>query len=379
MRKSFKYKAVCNKQTHVNAMKWLTLCCHLYNCALEHRRMMFRDHAHVSVFDQMNELPEIKKAFSEFKQIDAQALQDVVQRLDKAFKAFFRRIKKHNGKAGYPRFKNAQSYNSFTLKQTSWQIDGKYLYIRNVGILKLRLHRPIEGKIKTITVRLSTTGEWFVCFSCDEVPEKLLPKTGKAVGIDLGLNFFAVDSDGEKWNNPRHLRNKERYLKRVQRSLYRKQKGGKNRAKAKIKLAKAHQKVANQRKDFAHKFANYYVERYDHIVFENLSIRGMVRNKYLAKSISDAAWNIAITVTTYKAANAGRLVEQVSAKGTTIECNVCGQMVPKKLHERLHVCPACGVIEDRDENAAKNIRDRASSFGLNAPAVMGHVQEAQIF
>lgn len=341
--------------------------------------MMWRDRSRISCIDQKNELPEIKRAFPEYKQVGSQVLQDVIERLDKAFQEFFRRIREHNGKAGYPRFKNAQAYNSFTLKQCGWRLDGKYLHIKNIGVFKLRLHRLIEGKIKTATVRLTATGEWFVCFSCDEVPEKPLPKTGKAVGIDLGLYHFAVDSNGKAWDNPRHLRNKERYLRRIQRSLSRKQKGGKNRAKTRIKLAKAHQKIANQRRDFAHRFANYYVERYDHIVFENLNIRGMVRNKYLAKSISDAAWNISITVTNYKAANAGKLVEQVYAPGTSILCSDCGQRVPKKLHERLHVCPACGAIKCRDLNAALNIRARATPIGLNAPAVMGRVQEAQVF
>lgn len=379
MRKTFKYKAVCNGQTHANAIKWLALCRNLYNCALEHRRMMWKDRGKISCYDQIKQLPEIKKAFPEFKQVGSQVLQDVIERLDKAFQAFFRRIKEHNGKAGFPRFKNAQAYNSFTLKQAGWKLDGKHLRISNVGTFKLRLHRSIEGKIKTVTVRLAATGEWFACFSCDEVPEKLLPKTGKIIGIDFGLNHFAVDSDGKAWENPRHLRNKERYLKRVQRALARKQKGGKNRAKTRIKLAKAHEKVANQRKDFAHKFANYYVEKYDHIIFENLNIRGMVRNKYLAKSISDAAWNISITMTTYKAASAGRLVEQVVAKGTSILCSDCGQRVPKKLHERLHVCPACGAIKCRDLNAALNIAARARPLGLNAPAVTGRVQEAHAF
>lgn len=341
--------------------------------------MMWKDRGKISCYDQIKQLPEIKKAFPEFKQVGSQVLQDVIERLDKAFQAFFRRIKEHNGKAGFPRFKNAQAYNSFTLKQAGWKLDGKHLRISNVGTFKLRLHRSIEGKIKTVTVRLAATGEWFACFSCDEVPEKLLPKTGKIIGIDFGLNHFAVDSDGKAWENPRHLRNKERYLKRVQRALARKQKGGKNRAKTRIKLAKAHEKVANQRKDFAHKFANYYVEKYDHIIFENLNIRGMVRNKYLAKSISDAAWNISITMTTYKAASAGRLVEQVVAKGTSILCSDCGQRVPKKLHERLHVCPACGAIKCRDLNAALNIAARARPLGLNAPAVTGRVQEAHAF
>lgn len=341
--------------------------------------MMWRDHGKVSAIDQKNELPEIKKAFPEFKQVGSQVLQDVIERLDKAFQTFFRRVRERSGKVGYPRFKNVQAYNSFTLKQTGWCLDGKYLTIKNVGTFKLRLHRPIEGKIKTVTVRLAATGEWFACFSCDDVPEKPLPKTGKAVGIDLGLNYFAVDSDEKAWENPRYLRNKERYLKRIQRALSRKQKGGKNRAKTRTKLAKAHQKVANQRRDFAHKFANYYIERYDHIVFENLNIRGMVRNKYLAKSISDAAWNISITIATYKAGSAGRLVEQVYAAGTSILCSDCGQRVPKKLHERLHVCPACGAIKCRDFNAALNIMARAMPFELNAPFVIGRAQEAQCF
>lgn len=355
MKRTFKYKAKINKNTEANAIQWLSLCCALYNSVLEQRRVLYRQYRHsVSCYDQIKQLPDLKKELPEFKQVGSQCLQDVVERVDKAFKAFFRRLKTGE-KAGFPRFKPFRRYDSFTLKQAGWKLDGRNLDITNVGRFKLFLSRPIEGTIKTVTVTRSTTGEWFVCFSCDDVSKKPLPETGKEVGLDVGLNHFIVDSDSHVVDNPRFFRKSEKALRIVQRKLSRCKKGSNRRQRVKLQVAKKHEKVRNQRNDFLHKTANYYIENYDMICIEDLKIKNMVRNKHLSKSISDASWGILGSMLSYKAESAGRTISRVNPYRTSVNCSGCGEPVQKSLKIRIHCCPHCGLILDRDLNASLNI------------------------
>lgn len=275
MIKTFKYKIIPLGDTEQTALRWLDLCRHLYNCALEERILAFRDGKTVSYIAQQNQLPEIKQAFVEYAEIYSQVLQDVLRRLDKAYQSFFRRIKTKKDKAGFPRFKGRNWFRSFTYSQDGFKIKGNRLICSKLGEFKIRLHRPPEGRIKTCTIIYRSTGEWFMCFSCDGIEQKTLTKTGRKVGIDLGISHFAVDSDGKITDAPRFFKAQERYLRRCQRALARKQKGSKNRIKVRVKVAKAYEKVTNQRKDFAHKFANYYVGNYDHICVEDLRIKNM--------------------------------------------------------------------------------------------------------
>jgi len=355
MKRTYKYKAKINKETEAKALNWLSLCCALYNSVLEQRRNMYRQHRKsVSCYDQIKQLPELKKELPEFKQVGSQCLQDVVERCDKAFKAFFRRLKTGE-KAGFPRFRSFHRYDSFTLKQAGWKLDGRNLYINNVGRFKLFLSRPIEGTIKTVTLSRSTTGEWYVSFSCDNVPEKPLPETGKEVGIDVGLNHFIVDSDSHVVENPRFFRKSERALSVAQRKLSRCKKGSNRRKLVKIQVAKKYEKVRNQRNDFLHKTANYYIENYDVIHIEDLKIKNMVRNKHLSKSISDASWGLLGSMLSCKAESAGRTISRVNPYRTSVNCSGCGEPVQKSLATRIHCCPRCGLILDRDLNASLNI------------------------
>jgi len=304
----------------------------------------------------MKELPALKDAFPEYRTVGSQVLQDVIQRLDRAFQGFFRRVKAGNAKAGFPRFKSFARYDSFTLKQTGWRLEGRYLYVKGIGRFKLFLSRPIEGDIKTVTVRRTATGKWFVCFSCDHVPERVFPEVTDAVGIDMGLECFCKDSDDHTVDNPRFLSQGAKLIRRRSRSLARKKKGSQNRKEARILLAKAHETIRNQRYDFAHKTANYYVAQYHEIYIEDLNVRNMVKNRHLAKSISDAAWGTFFECLTYKAAEAGRQIIEVNPRNTSQNCSQCGALVPKTLSVRVHHCPSCGVTLDRDFNAALNIK-----------------------
>lgn len=356
MRKTFQYRATISKATEANAMDWLHKCRAIYNLALEQRILLYKQHKiHISGYSQCNELTEFKKQFPEFKTVGSQCLQEVIERLDKGFKAFFRRLKARNGKAGFPRFRGVDRYDSFTLKQAGWKLEGRYLYIRNVGRFKLFLSRPVEGKIKTVTIRKAPTGKWFVSFSCDKVPAKEFPETDKIVGIDVGIKSFLVDSDSRFVENPKFFRSSEKILRRRQRRLARRKKGSNGRKEARLLVAKAHEKVTNQRKDFLHKVANDYINRYKTIFLEDLNIQGMIKNRNLSKSIADASWGMFFDILAAKAEEAGRQVIKVRPNGTSQICSRCGEKVPKKLSVRVHECPFCGLILDRDENASRNI------------------------
>lgn len=373
MRKAYKYRIYGNKETIKNATKWLELCCNLYNSSLEERINSYKgDQKGISCNSQMLSLKSIKKEFPDYKEVGSQVLQDVLQRLDKAYQAFFRRVK--NGeKAGFPRFKSKYRYDSFTLKQAGWKLNGKYLVIKNVGKFKIKLSRQIEGTIKTVTIRRTLSGKWFVCFSCDNVPIRKFPNTRREVGIDVGIKNFSVDSEGKCMENPKYFRQSERLLRIRQRRLARRKKGSVRRRNAKILVAKTHEKIANQRSDFLHKLANYYIKSFNKISIEDLSIRGMVHNRHLSKSIMDASWGIFFNYLSYKAEEAGRIIVKVVPNGTSQICSRCGEVVPKDLSVRIHNCLNCGLKIDRDLNASLNIYRLGQSRQATTPTSVGVV------
>jgi putative transposase len=359
MKKTYKYRLLGNKPTFAKADEWLMLCQRLYNAALEQRINIYRQRKEtISCYNQINQLPELRTAFPEYQEVGSQVLQDVIERLDKAYKAFFRRVKNSGGKAGFPRFRNRDRYDSFTLKQTGWKLDGKYLTIRNVGRFKLRLSRPIEGNIKTVTIHRELSGHWYVCFSCDKVPERKLEPSDKSVGIHMGIEYFCVDSDEGHEDNPAYFRHAEKQLRVRQRVMSRRVKGSHGREEARILLAKAHEKVTNQRNHFLHRVANKYVAKYGVICVEDLNINAMDKNHHLARYIYDASWGKFFELLNYKAEEAGRLVIKVPRfEPNTETCSACGVINQElTLSDRQWVCKSCGVLHDRAYNAAKNIR-----------------------
>ncbi|CAM4401595.1 transposase [Paenibacillus alkaliterrae] len=296
-------------------------------------------------------MPERKQYIPELKNVHSQVLQHVVERLDKAYKAFFRRVRSGD-KAGFPRFKPETRYHSFTYPQSGFSIEGKQLVLSKIGEVNIRLHRQPQGTIKTCTIMVKN-GKYYACFSC-EVEHQHLPTSEKKIGIDLGVSQLAVTSDGGRIGSPKFFRKSEEKLKRKQRAVSKKKRGSGRRRKAIRELAKLHEKVANQRRDYAHKESRKLVHEYGLIAFEDLNIRGMVKNHHLAKSIADSGWNQLVQFVTYKAESAGRQVVQVNPSGTSQRCSNCGEIVKKSLAVRVHQCP-CGYIADRDENAAINI------------------------
>ena len=364
MKKTFKYRINADREAIDKAGNWLNLCRNLYNCALEQRIDAYkRQRVSISGFTQALELPEIKQDNPEYKQISSQTLQSVIERLDRAYKAFFRRIKLGE-EPGFPRFKGKNRYDSFTLKNTGWVLDGRFLSIRNIGRFKLRLSRPIQGDIKTITIRKSKTNHWYVCFSCDNVPETKLPYSDKVVGLDVGIKSFLVDSEGnDPIGNPKFLKHSLKELRVKQRKLSRAKKGSKRRKDTKLQLSKCHEKIANQRSDFHHKLANEYIKNYGVIVFEKLQIKNMVKNHHLARDINDAAWGQFFGFLDYKAEEAGRLIFKDNPRNTSKMCHVCGAINKDlKLSDREWVCESCGTVHDRDRNAAINHKNQGIEY-----------------
>ena len=374
MRKAYKFRIYPNMKQEVILIQTLTTCRHLYNNALAERKDQAKFNKLVSdlqlfpwskpkwinYYDQTKKLTATKTEYQ--KDVYSQVLQNVLKRVERSFKNFF------NGN-GYPRFQGKNRYNSFTYPQKGFEItdDGK-LKLSKIGNLKLIQHREIEGKIKTCTIKRDVD-HWYVSFSAIVEPELPLKPTGKSVGIDVGLKSIVTLSNGKQIAPPMYLRQSESKLSKSQKKLNRKAKGSSNRNKQRIKVAKVHRTIRNQRMDFNHKLSNTFVKQYDNIVFEKLSIKNMIKNHHLAKSISDASWYQLIQFTKYKAEYAGKVVELVDPRNTSQNCSGCGKKVPKSLSVRVHKCPYCGLELNRDHNAAINILKRAVGTTVEAGGI----------
>jgi len=367
MRKSFKYRLFTNKTQEACLDSLFNSARFLYNCALEQRIMCWKQwRKSINYYDQANTLKEIRDIDEGIAKLNYSASQNILRQLDKAFQAFFRRIKQSE-KPGFPRFKGKNRFHSITFPAYGDGIrlkNGK-LYIQNVGYVRIKLHRDLEGEIKTVTIK-KQNGRFYASFSCDEVPRNILPASIKEIGIDVGIKFFAVMSDGQIVDNPKHLKQSETELKELQR-----QHSKKRTRKTRKKLARLHEKVSNQRKDFLHKLSRTIVNTFGFIFVEDLKPKEMINGKFkvLNKYINDTAWSQFFNFTSYKAENAGRVFVKVNPKGTTQECFNCGEIVPKDLSVRIHHCPKCGFKVPRDFNSSLNIRRRGHRLVFETEAV----------
>jgi len=366
----FKLKPTPEQERQFDTIVWR--CRTVYNTALEQRKTIYVQRGiSVTYYQQKAELPGIKEAMPEFSEVHSQVLQDVVLRVDRAFQAFFRRVK--SGETpGYPRFHGRDRFNSFTYPQydNGARLDNGFLVLSKIGRVAVRWSRPLAGTPKTVTISREADG-WYVSISCADVPVEPLPLTGQETGIDLGLASFVTLADGTMIHNPRCYREAERRLKTAQRTVARRKKGSKRRRKAVKLLAKAHQKVRRQRQDFQHKAALHLVREYDTIYHEELQVANMVKNHSLAKSIADAGWSGFLSILNHKAACAGRSVVAVNPAYTSQTCSGCGVIVKKGLSVRWHSCPECGTSLHRDHNAALNILrlGRESTDGQSVQAL----------
>ena len=356
MLKTYRYRLKPTKSQVTILERQLELCRFVYNDTLAYRKNAWElEQRTVKRFETQDRLPQLKLDVPELKEVYSLVLQNVTIRVELAFKAFFRRVK--NGEEpGYPRFKGKGRYDSLSYTQSGFKLDSKVLSLSKIGNIKIKLHRPIEGKIKTCTIRRMPTGKWFACLSV-EIKDATSPhwKDGSVVGIDVGLASFATLSNGEKIDNPRFFKKDERALAKAQSKRDKLPKGSSIRRKASKVVTRIHERIANKRIDFANQVGHKLVDRFGVIVFEDLDINNMLKNHHLAKSISDVAWGMLVKSTESKAAYAGSKVVLVDPKHTSQICSRCGLIVKKDLSERVHNCPKCGLSMDRDLNAAINI------------------------
>jgi len=364
VRKAFKYKLYPTRQQTVAMSSMLETHRRLYNDALAERNHAWElSQRSVSYGEQSGQLKATRKTSPFLAATNFSSCQATLRRLDKAFQAFFRRVKAGET-PGHPRFKGRNRFDTveFPSYGDGCRFDGRCVSFQHVGRVKVKLHRPIEGQIKTIAFKREADG-WYVVFSCDLGDVAVPPSNGPAIGIDLGLKAFLVASEGESFAPPQHYRHAQAALRRSQRKVARRQKGSKRRAKAVGLLQKQHQRIGNLRRDFHHKTAGALVMGHGAIVHEALNIRGIARS-WLAKSTLDVAWGSFLHILSYKAEEAGVTVIAVSPHNTTQACSRCGRLpaVPKTLAERVHRCSHCGYVADRDLNAAQNILRLGSSL-----------------
>lgn len=358
MRVSFKYRVYPTQKQAEFLDGQIREACSLYNAALEERIGAWKTcRKRITFYDQSAQLPAMR-ADGCLTLVNAQCAQDVLHRLDRTFKAFFARCKRGD-KPGFPRYRPARRYDSITFPQHPVGcrlLDNGTIRVHGAGVIKVKLHRPVEGTIKTSTIKREA-GRWFVCFSVERGPQPL-PESTTEIGIDLGLNSFAVLSNGTEIRNPRHYRNAEARLRRCQRKVARRKKGSKRRRKAVLLLQRAHIHIGNQRRDFQHKESRKIVNQYGIIAVEGLNVKGLASGM-LAKSVHDAGWSTFLKMILYKAESAGRTVIQVDPRGTSQTCT-CGARVPKTLADRWHTCHVCGLSAGRDHVSAQVILQRSA-------------------
>ena len=356
MRKVYKFRIYPTKPQIRQMERSLEICRQVYNRTLAERKKAYEETGKtLSKYTLNNLLPQWKAENPEYNEVFSQTLQEVQERIDLAFKHFFRRMK--NGeKPGYPRFKSKGWYDSFTYPQMGFKLKDDHIYLSKIGDVYVKFHRQIEGNVKRVTVRRTACTKWYVSLTieAEDTPAPIVD-LNKVIGIDVGLSSFLTMSDGSCVLNPRFFRTEEKELVRVQRKLSKTEKGSSERKEAIKIVQRVHERISNKRYDFVHQLSRQLVNNYSFIALEDLNIKNMIKDHYLAKSIADAAWNKLITATKYKAESAGSMVVLVNPANTSKMCSRCGLLVEKALADRVHKCDSCGLIMDRDHNAAINI------------------------
>lgn len=357
MNLAYKYRLLPTREQH----KALAAICEaqrqLYNACLEERIDCYRKTGNGRTFyDQCKALTDWRRADAEAALVPLNLQRWSLKRVDDAYKAFFRRLKSTNGSAGFLRFRGKGRWDSFGFREFSGiRFDGKR--IRFAGMpsgLRVHMHREMpKGKILSCVFHRADNG-WSVCFLISLVVAKKKP-VSTSVGIDLGIKVFAFQSDGVIVPNPRVARKAERAMRVRQRALSRCKRGSNRRRKIKTEVSRLNRKIANTRTTWLHQHSARVVNSYDLIAAEDLNVRGMVKHPTLARSIHDVSWARFLSMVSYKAERAGSTFITVNPRNTSQRCSGCGELVPKSLAVRTHSCPSCGLVLDRDHNAALNI------------------------
>jgi len=362
MRKTFLYRMYPSKHQRKALEATLEECRWLYNNTLAYRKEAWeQEQRNVSYYDSKARIPLLKVERPSLKSVHSQVLQNITERVELAFQAFFRRVKNEE-EPGYPRFKGKGRYDSFTYTQSGFSIVSASqaashdirVCLSKIGSIKLVYHRPIKGKIKTLTIHRSSTGKWYASFSVECDPERLPQRTSQ-VGIDVGLKTFATFSDGTEIENPRFFRKEEKALAKVQHKHSKLAKGTPQQHKHRKVVARVHERIRFRRDNFTHQESRRIVDSYGVICVEDLPVNRLTHNHCLAKSIADASWSEFFSKLSCKAEEAGRRYVAVNPAYTTQTCSNCGHRQKMPLSERVFDCPCCHAHLDRDLNAAKNI------------------------
>ena len=372
MLKAVKTRIYPNKEqseklaSHFGAARWV------WNDALAFKQKQYKEHNEaLSGYTLKARLPILKKEYSWLKDAPSQSLQQSILNLDRAFRNFFAR------RARFPRFKSRRSKQSIQYPQ-GVKVEEYRIQLPKVGWVKAKVHRALYGRLKTVTVSKSATGKYYasLLFDTPEESRKYIDVIDKVIGVDLGITTLLTYSDGEKVDNPNHLKQATNNLTRKQRNLSRKKKGSTRRSKARLLVAKAHEKVANRRHDFQHKVTRRLADENQAVIIEDLAVGNRIKNHCLAKAIADAGWGELNRKLAYKLEwTGGRLAKVGRFYPSSKTCSDCGFVVKKlPLNIRRWKCE-CGVLHDRDVNAAINIRDEGirilKAAGLSVSASGG--------
>jgi putative transposase len=350
MLRTFQFRLRPNATQTVTLKRILADNCETYNACLQERIGAWKlQRKSISYRNQQDQITELRKD-DQFNWVACDIQRDPLRRVDRAFKAFFKRCKT-GAKPGFPRYRSRLRYDSFSFSLPVCR--ERSIKIPNVGDIRARGGRLIDGRAKLCTVKHEGK-RWTASVVCDigETPPKRV--VSRATGIDVGLTTLATLSDGTEIENPRWTKHHEDNIAAKNRALATKKRGSKNRLKAKEALRRAHQAASNARLNYIHHVSKWLVANYDLIAHEDLKISNMAKSR-LAKSIMDAAWGILIYQLGYKAESAGVHVVAVNPRGTSQRCSGCAEVVPKRLSQRIHSCPSCGLELSRDHNAARNV------------------------
>ena len=358
--KAFKFRLYPTPTQQARLDSSMEACRNLYNNFVFESRLAYKE-GYKLKFDELQRM--IPAMVPDDACLYSKAAQMVLWQFYNNIKVLSSASKKRK-KVGMLRFKPKSRYRSINYNQSGFCfLPDDTLKLSKIGKIKCVIHRKTAGKIKGVVVKKDLTGKWFATAVCEEGEAAAGPRhcslaRKKIVGLDVGIHSFVYDSDGHKTDNPQILKQSEKKLKRAQRKMSRKTKGSANRHKQRLRLAAIHKKIANQRRDFEHKISRKYVDDYDTIFVEDLKISNMLKNHVLARSIANASWHSFFQKLEYKAANAGILFRKVPPHQTSQGCSGCGKIIKKTLAQRTHVCDFCGLVLDRDHNAAINIRQK---------------------
>jgi len=356
VKRNYKFRLSPKGGNLTRLQETLNTCRFVYNQLLEKRNKHYeKTKKTLTCFDCNNLIKDMELK----TKVHSQVLQNVSARVDLAYLGFFRRLKDGTGKAGFPRFRSFDRYDSFCFPQTGFKIGKKKLWMSRIGDIRINFHRPMEGRIKTLTIKREGN-HWYAIFSCEVEVKPEIKKWKRAVGVDVGCIDFATCSDGTTIPNPHFLRQSSKKLAKIQgkySKLKLKPRDDTQKIKTKKALVSLHCKIKNQRKDFLHKLSKKFVTEYSHVCVEDIKPSQMLNDNWrsLNKSILDSGWTAFRTMLHSKAVEAGCEVVDVDPRYTSQTCSGCGNIEKKELSNRQHKCCICGLDIGRDLNAARNI------------------------